>query len=135
MKKSGIITLIIAGTLLAGCTTPDVQRFGSVIGLKEEALAEYKRLHVEVWPDVLKLLSESNIRNYSIYLTQFDDGKYYLFSYLEYTGSDATADFGRLAGEPVIQKWWELTDPLQIPLKTRTEGEHWKSMDEVFHMK
>ena len=136
MKKILIVaTLIMIGFGLAGCRSPQVQRFGSVIGLEEEKLAEYTQLHAEVWPEVLALLKESNIRNYSIYLTQFDDGQYYLFSYLEYTGSDTAVDFGRLAEEPIIKKWWALTDPMQIPLKSRGEGEHWKSMEEVFYMK
>jgi L-rhamnose mutarotase len=126
--------LLIIGSVLAGCRSPQVQRFGSVIGLKEEKLAEYKDLHAEVWPDVLKLLKESNIQNYSIYLTEFDDGQHYLFSYLEYTGADAAADFGKLAEEPVIKKWWTLTDPMQKPLESRADGEHWKNMEEAFHM-
>lgn len=135
MKKHLIaIILLLAGSVLTGCRAPQIQRFGSVIGLKEEKLAEYKQLHAEVWPEVLALLKESNIQNYSIYLTQFDDGRHFLFSYMEYTGSDTAADFGKLAEEPVIKKWWTLTDPMQTPLKSRTQGEHWKPMEEVFHM-
>jgi L-rhamnose mutarotase len=136
MKKNLIaIMLLIVGSMLTGCRSPQIQRFGSVIGLKEERVAEYKELHAAVWPEVLELLKESNIRNYSIYLTQFDDGNYYLFSYLEYTGADAAVDFGTLGKEPVIKKWWALTDPMQTPLKSRAEGEHWKGMEEVFYMK
>jgi len=129
------ITLLMIGSVLTGCTAPRAHRFGSVIGLKKEKLAEYRQLHAKVWPDVLALMEESDIQNYSIYLTRFDDGQHYLFSYLEYTGLDAAADFGKLAEEPVIKKWWALTDPMQTPLKSRAEGEHWKNMDEVFHMK
>ena len=31
-----------------------MERFGSIIKLKPEKLAEYKELHADVWPDVLK---------------------------------------------------------------------------------
>jgi L-rhamnose mutarotase len=44
-----------------------MQRFASVIGLKPEHRAEYERLHAEVWPEVLKQIHDSNIRNYSIF--------------------------------------------------------------------
>ena len=45
-----------------------MKRFGSVIGVRPEKLEEYKRLHAAVWPDVLKMIGECHIRNYSIYL-------------------------------------------------------------------
>jgi L-rhamnose mutarotase len=32
-----------------------------VIGLRAEKLAEYKKLHASVWPDVLKTIEECNI--------------------------------------------------------------------------
>ena len=126
---------VIAGAvMLSGCCGPQsVQRFGSVIGLKAEKLAEYKELHANTWPEILKSIEEANIHNYSIYLTQFDDGNHYLFSYFEYTGSDLESDFKALADGPRTKEWWALTDPMQQPLTTRKEGDHWKSMEEVFH--
>jgi L-rhamnose mutarotase len=63
--------------LMTGCSQ-HVQRFGSVIGVREEALQKYREMHAEPWPQVNAQLKESNIRNYSIYLTQFPDGDYYL---------------------------------------------------------
>ena len=45
-----------------------MQRMGMVIGLKPEKIAEYKRLHAAVWPDILAMISACNIRNYSIFL-------------------------------------------------------------------
>ena len=32
-----------------------MQRMGSVLGVKPEAIAEYKRIHADVWPEVLDL--------------------------------------------------------------------------------
>ena len=45
-----------------------MQRMGMVLGLKPEKVAEYKRLHAAVWPEVLAMISACNIRNYSIFL-------------------------------------------------------------------
>ena len=36
-----------------------MKRYGSVIGLKPEAVAEYKRLHAAVWPEVLRQIEQS----------------------------------------------------------------------------
>ena len=45
-----------------------MQRMGMVIGIKPEKIAEYKELHANCWPEILKGIEESNIRNYSIWL-------------------------------------------------------------------
>ena len=60
-----------------------MKRYGSVIRVKPEAIAEYKRYHAAVWPDILNMIGKCNIRNYSIYLK--DD---FLFGYFEYHGTD-----------------------------------------------
>ena len=106
-----------------------MQRYGSVIKLRPEKLAEYKELHVNVWPDVLKMIRECNIRNYSIY---YKDG--FLFSYFEYHGEDFAADMKKMSADANTQAWWKLTDPCQQPLETRKEGEWWASMEEFFHI-
>jgi len=111
-----------------------VQRYGMVIGVKADKLDQYKRLHANPWPSVNKMLKECNIQNYSIYLTQFDDGKWYLFSYFEYTGSDFEADMKKMGADPATQRWWKETDPCQIALRNRKPGQWWKAMDEVYHL-
>jgi L-rhamnose mutarotase len=110
-----------------------MKRYGMVLGLKEEKLAEYKRLHTAVWPDVLKMIRECNIRNYSIYLQRLDDDRHYLFSYFEYVGDDFEADMAKMAADPTTQKWWDLCKPCQQPIRARAEGEWWAEMREVFH--
>jgi len=111
-----------------------MKRYGTVIGLRPEKLDEYRRLHAAVWPDVLKMIKECHIRNYSIYLRQLDDGRHYLFSYFEYTGSDFTSDMAKMAADPTTQKWWSVCMPCQKPLESRASGEWWASMEEVFHL-
>lgn len=105
-----------------------VVRYASVIKVKPEMLEKYKELHANPWPGVTRQIAESNIRNYSIYLK--DD---YLFGYFEYTGDDFEADMAKMAQDSTTQAWWKVTDPCQIPLPTRKDGEWWASMEEVFH--
>jgi L-rhamnose mutarotase len=135
MNIKNFLFIITMALLIGGCAKQNEskKRYGSVIGVKPEKLEEYKELHAAAWPDVLKMIGDCNIQNYSIYLTQFPDGNYYLFSYFEYTGKDFKADMAKMAADPTTQKWWKQTDLCQQPLENRKEGEWWKSMEEVFH--
>ena len=110
-----------------------VQRYGMVIGVRPEKIDEYKRLHANTWPGVLKKIRECNIKNYSIYLKEVAKGKYYLFSYFEYTGDNFKADMASMAADSTTKKWWKETDPCQIPIPMRKEDEWWSTMEEVFH--
>jgi L-rhamnose mutarotase len=106
-----------------------VKRFGQVIGVKLDGLEEYKKYHADVWPEILDMIRECNIQNYSIF---FKDGL--LFAYLEYVGDDFDADMAKMAADPKTQEWWDIMKPMQEPLETRAEGEWWANMEEVFHM-
>ena len=105
-----------------------MKRFGQVIRVKAETFDEYVRYHADVWPDILNMIRECNIRNYSIF---HKDG--YLFAYMEYHGEDFAADMAKMAADPMTQKWWDIMMPMQEPLETRADGEWWANMDEVFH--
>ena len=105
-----------------------MKRYGYIIRVKPSKLEEYKEMHRNVWPGVLRMIRACNIRNYSIY---YRDG--YLFSYYEYVGDDYDADMAKMAADPETQRWWDLTDPCQVPVKTALECEWWAPMEEVFH--
>ncbi|WP_126248213.1 L-rhamnose mutarotase [Chitinophaga rhizosphaerae] len=120
--------------LAAGCAERKVERFGMVTGIKPEKIAYYRKLHAQVWPGVVKTIGACNIRNYSIYLKEMD-GKTYLFSYFEYTGSDFAADMKKMAADTVTQRWWKETAPAQIPLPdAAAAGETWSKLEEVMHL-
>jgi L-rhamnose mutarotase len=100
-----------------------------VIGVRPEKLAEYKRLHAAVWPEILRLLTEAGVRNYSIF--QKDD---LLFGYFEFHGTNLEAAFERMNAQPIVKEWYAVCGPCQMPLATRNPGEWWAEMSEVFHM-
>ena len=106
-----------------------MKRYGMVIRIHPEKLDEYKAYHAQAWPEVLDMIKQCNIQNYSIY---HKDG--YLFSYFEYTGADFDADMEKMAAHSKTQEWWEIMKPMQVPLDTRKEGEWWAEMEEVFHL-
>lgn len=105
-----------------------MKRVGSVLKLKPECIENYKAYHAKVWPEVLVMIRECNIRNYSIFLKDN-----YLFAYFEYHGTDMKADFAKMAAHAKTQEWWAIMKPMQEPLPTRQEGEWWAEMEEVFH--
>jgi len=66
----------------------DIKRVGMVIKLKPEYIDEYRALHAASYPGVRDLLLKANMRNFSIFLHQFDDGNFYEFGYYEYHGDE-----------------------------------------------
>ena len=107
-----------------------MQRMGMVIGIKPEEIEQYKKLHAEVWPDILAMISKCNITNYSIFLREPEN---LMFGYWEYTGSDFAADAAKMAADPRTQEWWAVCKPLQQKLDSVSEEEWWGMMEEVFH--
>jgi len=126
----GLSVLLIFAAMAAGCSRPPVKRIGMVIGIKPEKIAEYKALHADSNPGVRDLLSKYHMKNFSIYLRQLDDGRYYLFGYYEYDGVDYRSDMAMLAAEQRNKNWLSVTDPMQIPLPGQ---EGWATMEEVYH--
>ena len=84
--------------------------------------AEYKKRHDEIWPELVILLKQASVSDYSIH---FDRETHILFGVL-WRKKNHTMD--QLPVEPVMQKWWAhmadimATDlnnePLAIPLET-----------------
>ena len=108
-----------------------MQRMGSILGIKPEAIAEYKRIHADVWPEVLATIAACGIRNYTIFLKEPEN---LLFAYFEYHGTDFAADSAKMAADPKTQEWWSICMPMQAPLETRKDGEWWAQMEDVFHV-
>ena len=109
-----------------------VVRYGTVIGIRPEMILSYTLLHKHTWPEVLAKITEGNIRNYAIYLTELD-GRHYLFSYFEYVGDDFESDMALVDNDPATIAWMKFTDEVcQIPLSTRHDGEWWAVMESVF---
>ena len=108
-----------------------MQRMGMVIGLEASKVAEYKALHAAVWPEILALISECNVTNYSIFLKEPEN---LLFGYWEYTGDDYAADMAHLGARAVTKRWLALTDPCQRPLDSAAPGEWWSFLSQVFYL-
>jgi L-rhamnose mutarotase len=89
--------------------------------LKPGTVAEYKRRHDEIWPELAKLLSEAGIHDYSIFL---DEETLHLFAVLKLREPNQR---DTLPSHPLMRKWWDYMKdlmythhdgrPLEWPLK------------------
>lgn len=102
-----------------------------VIGLHADRVDEYRRLHADVWPEVLRALSDNGVRNFTIFLKQPEN---LLFGTFDYIGDDYDAAASRIAEDAATQDWLKLTDACQKPLDNREPGEWWAFMQQIFHV-
>ena len=134
------ILCALCAAVLAGCATPVAptttpQRYAWVTGLKPDQAAHYEYLHAHIWPGVNKTIKDCHIQNFSIHECSIN-GQFYLFAYLEYTGTNFDADMARMAADPETQRWWKETDPCQLPLPdAAAKGKIWSDTKEVYFLK
>jgi L-rhamnose mutarotase len=98
-----------------------MKRFGFKMKLKPGFKEEYRKRHNETWPEMMKLLKDEGIFNYSIFL---DEETNILFAYQEQTGESSSQDLGNLE---IVKKWWKYmsdimetnpdNSPVTIPLE------------------
>lgn len=81
-------------------STNNMKRVGFVLKVREELVDEYKRVHEEVWPEMLDALHRNGWHNYSLFIRQ--DGM--LFGYFETPTSFADALDG-MSREDVNARW------------------------------
>jgi L-rhamnose mutarotase len=98
-----------------------MQRIAFKLKLLKGYEHEYKRRHDQIWPELVSLLKNAGVNDYSIFL---DEETNILFGYL--TVADRKK-LDELPYEPVMRKWWiymkdimetnEDNSPVNIPLK------------------
>lgn len=77
--------------------------------LKPGTVAEYKRRHDELWPELGDALREAGIYDYSIFL---DEETLHLFAVLKLRPDH---DIEALPLKPVMQRWWDhMADLMEV---------------------
>lgn len=97
-----------------------MKRIGSVIGIKPEFINEYKKTHADVWPEVLEKISESKIKNYSVF-AQGDR----LFSFFEYYGDNFEEDIKKMKESKKFKEWEKFHENMFYPLESLDKFEGW----------
>jgi L-rhamnose mutarotase len=97
-----------------------MRRYAFKMKLKPGFRDEYRRRHDAIWPELAKLIRESGVSDYSIFLDSETDT---LFAVQKIAGSGGSQDLGT---NPVVRKWWAYmadimdtnpdSSPVSIPL-------------------
>ena len=77
-----------------------MQRIAFKMKLMAGHQEEYKRRHATIWPELVKLLKESGVSDYSIFL---DEETNALFAVQRQGEGQSSQDLGT---NPIIQRWW-----------------------------
>jgi L-rhamnose mutarotase len=94
--------------------------------LNEGQKAAYIQRHNEIWPELKKLLKNSGVSEYSIFL---DEETNTLFAFQKVSGEGGSQDLGQTE---IVQKWWAFmsdmmkTNPDKSPVSI--------PLEEVFYM-
>jgi L-rhamnose mutarotase len=106
-----------------------MKRVGFLLNVKPDMIAEYKRHHAAVWPEMLEALRRTGWRNYSLFMR--DDGL--LFGYFEAEESFA-ASLAGMAREEVNARWQALMAPFFEDLAGARADQSMVELEEVFHL-
>ena len=105
-----------------------MERVCFLLQVRKERLAEYKRRHQAVWPEMLGALRETGWRNYSLFLS--DDGL--LIGYLE--TPDFQSALEGMAAREVNERWQREMAPFFEQPESRRPDEGLLRLEEVFHL-
>ncbi|MBQ3634083.1 MAG: L-rhamnose mutarotase [Bacteroidales bacterium] len=104
-----------------------MKRFSFKMKLKPGCEVEYEKRHAAIWPELVKMIKEQGVSNYSIF---WDKETNLLFAYQECSKETNSQDTTNV--DPITQKWWDMmadimevnpdNSPVSIP------------MQEVFHL-
>jgi L-rhamnose mutarotase len=103
-----------------------MKRLGFKMKLYPGFKEEYRKRHLEIWPELVKLLTNEGIGNYSIFL---DEETNTLFAYQEQVRESSSQDLG---SNEIVKKWWKYmsdimeTNPDNSPVTV--------PLEEVFYM-
>ncbi len=103
-----------------------MKRLAFKMQLNEGQKEEYKKRHNEIWPELKKLLKDTGVCEYSIFL---DEETNILFAFQKVSGDGGSQDLGQTE---IVKKWWKFmadimeTNPDNSPLT--------KELEEVFYM-
>lgn len=94
--------------------------------LKPNCVAEYKRRHDELWPEIKELLAKEGVSDYSIFL---DETTNTLFAVQKISGEGNSQDLG---SNPINQKWWDYMADISVVNPDNSPVT--ELLTEVFHL-
>ena len=108
------------------------KRYCLALDLKDDPklIAEYRRHHERIWPEITKSIRDAGIEDMEIYLLGTR-----MFMVMEVNdkfsfAAKAAAD----AANPKVREWEELMWKFQKPLPNAKPGEKWLRMERIFKL-
>ena len=103
-----------------------MQRLAFKMKLKPGVVAEYKKRHDEIWPELAVALKTAGVSDYSIFL---DEETLTLFAVQKLADKNSAAE---LPDSPIVRKWWDRMAPL---METHPDNSPVATpLREVFHL-
>jgi L-rhamnose mutarotase len=108
------------------------QRYCLTLDLKDDPqlIAEYKKHHEKVWPEILKSIKDSGIEDMQIYL--FGTRMFMIMDVNDTFSFEAKGAADR--ANPKVAEWERLMWKFQSPLPQAKPGEKWLLMERVFKL-
>jgi L-rhamnose mutarotase len=108
------------------------RRFCLTLDLKDDPnlIAEYRKYHEHIWPEITASLKQSGIEDAEIYLLGTR-----MFMLLEVNDSFSFEAKGRAdANNPKVQQWEQLMWKFQQALPQAKPGQKWLRMERIFKL-
>lgn len=102
-------------------------RYAFMLRIRPGAAAEYEAAHRAVWPEMLALLKEAGISEYSIY--RRDE-----LLILALRAEDFEATWRRIENDPVNLRWQAAMAPYFAPMGDLRPGERFPMLTEIFYL-
>ena len=108
------------------------RRFCLTLDLKDDPklIAEYKRYHEKVWPEIIESIKDSGIEDMEIYL--LGTRMFMIMDVSDSFSFDKKAKSDKQ--NPKVQEWEELMLKFQRALPQAKKGEKWLRMERVFKL-
>ena len=106
------------------------RRYCLTLDLKKDAalIAEYKRFHQKIWPEITRSIRDAGIEDMEIYL--LGTRMFMIMEVSESFSFDKKASSDR--DNPKVQEWEALMWNFQQPLEGAAPGEKWLLMERIF---
>ena len=103
-----------------------MKRFAFKMFLKPGCEAEYEKRHAAIWPELVQMIKDQGVGNYSIY---WDKDTNILFACQKVRGEGGSQDMG---DNPIVQKWWDyMADIMEVNEDNSPVS---SPLPEVFHI-
>lgn len=109
-----------------------MRRYCLALDLKDDAtaIAEYRRYHQRIWPEIRDSIFSAGILDMEIYLL----GRR-LFMIIEVADDFSFTDKAAAdAANPKVQEWETLMERFQHPLPESRPGQKWVLMERIFSL-